>query len=1502
MCVQFHEQRLKGCQLNLQTFQQCFQPQSLLLQCRKRPSQNNDAQDGQAPGPAKQSRRESSEDNVELKVEQRDQEGGNSSSSESQDELPVHFQSLESAGRGPQGSAPNPGQPAKSGLTTYIIADGEDIVSSSGMGPDTGTDATLPVSSELAAAISGPRAPSRSGSLGTGTVAQRASQDQPPSQTRSLSAKVPSSLPGLAPSTAVKQELDLGDEDFAHALGREPAEFRQPDAENDRHGDEVSADGGGGGGGGGVAVKQEVVEDPCQGDKQQHASSLPRSAASPPLSRIRVESLQRQFEESFGIQGGASAPGLQPPGPHPVRLFAKTHSQSLPELVENFLLDSPLSQAGFEPQQQSPEGSGEGPSTSSVLRHLLTRPYGQAKSAAQESSPVPPRAGGAGAGAGGDPGDGGPLQPVDEDDSQSSGSDRQTGHRQKRGTSASQRHTENFLLTAGGDCGGVGQDGRGQSMAPFSHAGGNTGSPDPSRSEASAEENPTRFIKQEPEENVEDFSQTVVNSALLESDRTSVQNSSFLPEKAYHLFDGMKRNRQSLPQSSSASSVSGRQDFDQEIPPSPGSTSQASTPAMLPAEKLKSYSNMSLRDILTMRMETGENLVDHAKTSAEGEVVWECGFCHFVDHDKLVVLAHRQRKHTQHMVEAGLDYEDTDNWGRSSVEDEEWSNQGPEETEEASGSWAEDRPSTSRGHGEMSHQQSLQPWPPRPLQTGLYGLSVSREVEAVPRRSRARGFRHDDDFEYMSEESLLSGSGTEPEDLKDKNYIPPKSLALQEIISSGDEGEIKATKKVSPITKKRRGRPPGIKNLHSQKAGQPQERKEKRAESQEWMKDPETLYHCPFCHHPPASVQVLKNHLRRVNDSKHMLIVRRVVLPETLRYICPSDECNDTFSDGQTYLSHALQCQGHILDSQESSIRASAHAALEKVDRVAGFLNCPVSNCYFVSYFRDLMHVHLDSHVQQVRFSQMLLFRSICSAMAKTYAGVAGFDRYVCYCCNTILIDLPWVVRHMQGDHGGKVRGVLHIIQKVERKSRGIMVAVQCLKCQQRVPSLDKWFTHQCQAGPKEPADEAQASTSTAEAAPGTSTALAAYEPKPCIPPFEEWLWRTQSTTFKASSSTTSTTPASKSPKKSSSSQGQGQLPLIRSILLAQLTPGGPSSGPDPVGPRLGEKDEAQERESPEKDDDDDVLPMVLCDDCQKFVPEMEWKQHECFIKSLKALPGAQNEGDLHRAATDTAAAQPPGPSAAPKDGPSESPPTSHAKLLSALATRHQNDSSPSLSVSVVAASAPTPVPALTSTLTPVPTSTLARSSSTHPSLMSLLTKKAGSCSSIQAAESQIPSGSQPPRGGDGGMIRSLLTRSLLEANMGLELHEELQQAGALGRYHGGVHTTDAPGTQPRETRDMTANASLQSGRDTCRSDEVQLGGAQLQQQQQQQQQPQSAAFMLQNLADDVAGSSSSRTTSPGSSSGSTPAPLMSFLRQQGNQVMQVLGNIFDDQHDASLS
>ena len=1465
--MQFQEQRLKACLLKRHTFQQCFQPESRPFCPRKRSAQN-DAQNGLASAPAKQSRIEGADGEPEMKVEQLQQEGGNSSSSESQDELPIHFKQQDEAVRGHHACASGSGQSTKGNLTTYIIADGEDIVSSSGMEPDTGNDVTFSLTSESATGTCGRHTPLQIGSLSTGVERSRG---QPPSQTSSLSSDMPT-VHG-APSASVKQESHLGEEAFAYALGRMPADFKMPSTENDHHGNEASA-----GCGAAVAVKHEA-EDPragkldaavlgsdrahslSQGDKQQNAS-LPRCAGSPPLSQIRVESLQQQFEESFGIQ---SNPSLQLPDPHPVRLFAKSQRQLRPELVENFLLDTPLHQpraVGFEPQQ-NPEESGEGQSASSVLRHLLTRPYGR-------MDPVP-ESSLASHTLSGDCGDD-PAQPVDEDDSQSNGQHGHTGPKHKMAASAalaSQRHTENFLITVEDDCGG--QDCRGQSVAFLSQA-----------EDAAAEDNQKPFIKQEPDENVEDFSQAHDNSSLMESDRTSVRNSSSLPENTYHMFSGLKQSYQSLPQSSATSSVSGQKDAEQEAPSSPGCHSRMSVPAMLPAEKLKSYSNMSLRDILTMRTEVEESLAGGVPVE-EGEVVWECGFCHFADHDKWVVLAHRRQQHTRHMTQSGLPDQEADPWARSSGEEEEGSGRLPGDTTGVSGRLA-DQPCASRDYGKADSLYAL-PRPPPPLQ---YGPSVSQEVQVAPRSSRARGFRHDDDFEYLSEDSLESESGTEPEDLKDKNYIPPKSLALQEVISSEDEGET-AARKVSSATKRRRGRPAGVKNVYKRKATQSQEKKEKGEESVDWIKQPEELYHCPFCHHPPASVQVLKNHIRRVNDTKHMLIARRVALPVALRYICPGDNCNDPFPDGQSYLSHVLQCQGRILDSQESSIRSSAHNALDKVDRVAGFLNCPVSNCYFVSYFRDLMHVHLNSHVQQVRFSQMLLFRSICSAMAKTYAGVSGFDRYVCYCCNTILMDLPRVVRHMQGDHRGRVRGVLHVIQKVERKSRGIMVAVQCLKCLQRVPSLDKWFTHQCQPVPQEIGDEAGTSTPAETASGAASVAVAAYEPEPCVPPFEEWLWRTQSSAVKVSAKPA---PASKL-QAESSGQGQGQLPLIRSILLAQPTAGvGPSSEDETkLQSCLGEQRNTQERENLEKDDnddDDDVLPVVLCDGCQKFVPEVDWKQHECFIKTVKRIPDPGNGDELYHAATNAAAAQLQC-SSATKDAPAECPSASHTKLLSVLTTHHQNDS-PS-AISVAATSASTPVTVITST--PFPTSTHARSSSTHPSLVSLLTKKSGSSSGQPpgsqpaAPESRGPSASQIPRG-DSGMIRSLLTRSLLEVTVGKELQEEWNLPVVPDRRHGGPSSVDRRSPQPRETRSVLVTPS-ERWRRGAQCGQIPPGESR------------SAAFRLQTLAGEVTESASGGTTSPGASSGSGPAPLVSFLRQQGDRVMQVLGNIFDDQDDASL-
>jgi len=166
-----------------------------------------------------------------MKVEQLEQEGGNSSSSESQDELPIHFKQQDEAVRGHRACASGSGQCTKGSLTTYILADGEDIVSSSGMEPDTGNDITFSLTSESATGTCGRHTPLQIGSLSTGVVSSRG---QPPSQSSSQSSDGPT-VHG-APSTSVKQESHLGEEAFAYALGRMHTDFKMPSTENDHHG------------------------------------------------------------------------------------------------------------------------------------------------------------------------------------------------------------------------------------------------------------------------------------------------------------------------------------------------------------------------------------------------------------------------------------------------------------------------------------------------------------------------------------------------------------------------------------------------------------------------------------------------------------------------------------------------------------------------------------------------------------------------------------------------------------------------------------------------------------------------------------------------------------------------------------------------------------------------------------------------------------------------------------------------------------------------------------------------------------------------------------------------------------------------------------------------------------------------------------------------------------------------------------------------------------------
>jgi hypothetical protein len=120
--------------------------------------------------------------------------------------------------------------------------------------------------------------------------------------------------------------------------------------------------------------------------------------------------------------------------------------------------------------------------------------------------------------------------------------------------------------------------------------------------------------------------------------------------------------------------------------PQQPTTAQTASPK-LTTEKLKTFSNMSLRDILTMTTEAAflappsdpaftssgkrassssrqakrpsasfkdGNHPYQERTASDSDVMWECGFCDFSAHEKSVVMAHRQQRHADMMAEAGF--------------------------------------------------------------------------------------------------------------------------------------------------------------------------------------------------------------------------------------------------------------------------------------------------------------------------------------------------------------------------------------------------------------------------------------------------------------------------------------------------------------------------------------------------------------------------------------------------------------------------------------------------------------------------------------------------------------------------------------------------------------------------------------------------------------------------------------------------------------------------------
>ncbi|KAL8576487.1 hypothetical protein ACOMHN_003045 [Nucella lapillus] len=1499
---QFREQRLRACHLKRDLFQLHFDPRSESQPDRKQVGWNDDHSD-EGPSSPKRSRREPTKSPSVTEDEERlqDQE----SSSESVDEPPLPFS---------QGNLLQQGAshlPSTLSTATHVM---ENVVSSSGMELDTGTDQKLTPKSRQAETCLSP-APST----------PLLSEDKKTYEPLHIS--------------AVKEEGRSDDADFAHALGNKPTESPSETREvwkGDGHSTPTCD-------GSSFRVKQEPVDGspPAMADMDslyQHDSLqgniLSRSVSSPPLSNIKVENLQRQFEESFGVHPVALTSSVASEflhtEPHPVHLFAQPSRLASQELVENFLIDPSKSTPSFTDSKSGVEWNNDR-SSPSMLRQLLTRPLH--KSSACQSGA-----------------NGGEAYLTEQEDQQSHESDRlekdtdNASATQVLDNSSATQVLDNFLLTSEKEqrlqniqtvqrsASGKTKDSElsdtkngilsppdarsSENVSPFikpepedsARSSENMSpfiKPDPEDS-ARSSENVSPFIKPEPEDSAEDYS-TGLNLMASAVPALKLTNSpSILPQQD---IPSVPHDSNPSPQNVLLSSVFKQENsWGSQSAEDCGQTTSLQT--IPPAETLKTFSNMSLRDLLTMDTRSsltsdkgqatesgdGDRQCDSAGPVA-GSVVWECGFCHFEHRNKAVVLAHRQEHHAHLMEEGAMQgspgQELCESRAASSVDDEEKLSH----DEEDHVSWR-DQPSTSTGYQSISQIFSSFP-PTAASQPG--GLMYKR-------RQRIRGFRRDEDFDYLSASTVESESDVEPDNLEDETYEPPNNLDISDTnLSSEEEGSVENMKNNAVWgdklrTKKHLSKKKNIgkesypkKGTHIKSGGSNMTKES--LDGPERGKELTELYRCMSCRRQPLPLSAIKDHIRYAPDSRHLLMVRPLDDPACFHFVCPGTKCGDgntaLFPECQSYLVHVLQCQGHIFDVLKSAVHTTALTLLNKWKDPAAILDCPIDNCQYVSSSRGHMWAHMDDHLNHLHTSQMLLFRSVCTVMAKMYGKVDGFDRYICYRCSSILIDLPRVIQHMLLDHRGQVRGVLIVTQKTESRSQGIVVAIQCLKCFLRVPSLLLWFTHKCQVMSRNLVKDATEPHPTTDST-RSSDRVKAYNPDPSIPPFEEWIWGQQGSKMKNSTSATSAGTTSQA-----DTAPQDQLPIIRSILLSD----------PPNKKREGRRDlkvgsQVTDRKELEKEEEEEVTAMVQCTVCQQFVAENSLSQHGCDEGAQTVTVKREKDNDMQGASPSNA-------SSSKQQQPffSGDANISHSKLLAALATRHHNN--PSGPQTRLTFSSPAPAPRSQ------PAST------SHPSLISLLTQN-NTATLKQTASQQSHIASSHLTQKPNFLREHLLKLQLMQSESPAPVQEKSQTSEESVPAGGQTVPSILSQVLAQNLKDSQPKSWHQffSGAQDADGNPVKSAGAAsskrpdapgavpsqpgkealiIRGQQQQQTRPAAVVTLTGGAEGNVPTGKRNEDPQQGSTSSGHPQ-LMTFLCQQGDQVRQVLGNILDDQGESSQS
>ncbi|XP_025110476.1 uncharacterized protein LOC112573960 [Pomacea canaliculata] len=196
-------------------------------------------------------------------------------------------------------------------------------------------------------------------------------------------------------------------------------------------------------------------------------------------------------------------------------------------------------------------------------------------------------------------------------------------------------------------------------------------------------------------------------------------------------------------------------------------------------DSFKSYSNMSLRDILTMRVppnlelggaasasskddhenkDVGEE--DEEKVGGESQVVWECDFCDFSGAEKSVVASHRASQHND-FVDGSCEAEKgSAPWQRSPFSSVPETQTGLPQT----GNLLDE---DEDGNEENPNRKIFSP-----SRHCVNKRKLKRESLSTPKTEDSESEMDDS---TGGRKSLLASS-SEPDDPEDGNYIPPKSL------------------------------------------------------------------------------------------------------------------------------------------------------------------------------------------------------------------------------------------------------------------------------------------------------------------------------------------------------------------------------------------------------------------------------------------------------------------------------------------------------------------------------------------------------------------------------------------------------------------------------------------------------------------------------------------------------------------------------------------------------